>query len=89
MLKTLQADQKRQWHLHVNKLVHAYNCSTTNDSTGFSPFFLLYGRSPRLPVDLIFGLTPQKQAGRSDTPEYAETFSQVPQESGGNVCERG
>jgi hypothetical protein len=58
MLKTLQADQKRQWHLHVNKLVHAYNCSTRNDSTGFSPFFLLYGRSPRLPVDLIFGLTP-------------------------------
>jgi hypothetical protein len=58
MLKTLQADQKRQWHLHVNKLVHAYYCSTRNDSTGFLPFFLLYGRSPRLPVDLIFGLTP-------------------------------
>lgn len=76
MLKTLPTDQKRQWHLHVNKLVHAYNC-TRNDSTGFSPFFLLYGRSPRLPVDLIFGLTPEKQPNKIDTPEYVETFRQV------------
>jgi hypothetical protein len=76
MLKTLETDQTRQWHLLVNKLVHAYNC-TRNDSTGFSPFFLLYGRAPRLPVDLMFGLSTQGDSSRPDVSGYAETFTIV------------
>ena len=38
-----------------NKVLHAYNC-TRNDVTGFSLFYLVFGRSPRLPVDLMSGL---------------------------------
>jgi hypothetical protein len=54
MLKTLPDNQKKRWDQHVSKVVHAYNC-TRNDATSFSPFFLLFGRSPRLPIDLMFG----------------------------------
>lgn len=54
MLGTLPSSQKRQWSQHVTSLVHAYN-STKNDATGYSPYFLMYGREARLPVDVWFG----------------------------------
>lgn len=55
MLGTLTEQEKHHWRDFVKPLVHAYNC-TKNDATGFSPYELMFGRQPRLPVDLAFGL---------------------------------
>jgi transposase InsO family protein len=55
MLGTLNSEDKAQWSRHVKFMAHAYNC-TRNDSTAFSPFELMFGRQPRLPVDWYFGL---------------------------------
>ena len=42
MLGTIEEYQKSDWKTHVLTLVHAYN-TTFHDSTGFSPFFLMFG----------------------------------------------
>ena len=56
MLGTLEVEKKQSWSRDISALVHAYNC-TKHDSTGFSPYFLMFGREARLPVDLRFGVS--------------------------------
>ena len=53
MLKSLPEEEKADWTKHLPKLMFAYN-STINKTTQFSPFFLLFGREPRLPIDDVF-----------------------------------
>ncbi|MCG8048682.1 MAG: RNase H-like domain-containing protein, partial [Candidatus Thiodiazotropha endolucinida] len=55
MLGTLEEHQKQDWKSYVAPLVHSYN-ATKHDSTGYSPFFLMFGRHPRLAVDAYLGL---------------------------------
>ena len=54
MLGTLDGDKKNDWPEYVAPLVHAYNC-TKHSSTGYSPYFLMFGRCPRLPIDVLLG----------------------------------
>ena len=55
MLGTLEPDRKKNWKAYDGPLVHSYNC-TRHESTGVSPYFIMFGRDPRLPVDVAFGL---------------------------------
>ena len=56
MLGTLPTEEKLNWQDWVSNLTHAYNCMATK-VTGFSPYFLMFGREPRIPVDEEFGIT--------------------------------
>ena len=58
MLGTLPKEKKSEWKNHIGTLVHAYNC-TQNSATGFSPYLLMFGRQPHLPINVTLGLAPQ------------------------------
>ena len=62
MLGILTPEQKKDRKNHVPALVHEYNC-TRNTATGFSPYYLHFGREPRLSVDVEFGLQRGSQKG--------------------------
>ena len=53
MVGKLAADEKYNWKNHLSELAQAYN-STRCSVTGYSPHFLMFGRRPRLPVDVQF-----------------------------------
>ena len=56
MLGALPQDDQIQWQDWVSTLVHAYNCTTTR-VTGYSPYFLMFGRESRIPVNETFAVT--------------------------------
>lgn len=75
MLGTLEPSQKSKWSQHIAHLVHAYNC-TSNEATGFSPYFLMFGREARLPVDICFGVS----ADNTSHVSYSKYVSKMKQE---------
>ena len=46
-------DRKACWSEHLPELLMAYN-ATHSAMTGYSPYYLLFGRRPRIPVDYLF-----------------------------------
>ena len=52
MLKRLCSEQPKQWHRYINPLLFAYR-EVPQESTGFSPFELLYGRAVRGPMFIL------------------------------------
>ena len=78
MLRTLEETQKSKWKEHLNKVVHAYN-STVHEATGFSPFFLLFGREPCLPIDILF---PRRtEEGNRSHADYADKWREAMHEA--------
>lgn len=52
MLRKLCEEQPRQWNRYISALLFAYR-DATQDSTGYSPFQLLYGRQVRGPLTIL------------------------------------
>ena len=54
LLRTLPATRKRDWTCCLPQVVYCYN-TTPHQATGESPFFLMFGREPTLPIDFLLG----------------------------------
>ena len=53
MIGKLEEEKKACWSEHLLELLMAYN-ATRSAVTGYSPYYLLFGRRPRIPVDYLF-----------------------------------
>ena len=71
--KMVQANQ-RNWDVQLPKALFAYRCSI-HESTGFTPYHLNFGRSPRLPIDVLLGHSPL--ANRSTANSYPAFISSL------------
>ncbi|KAL7825810.1 hypothetical protein SRHO_G00335480 [Serrasalmus rhombeus] len=54
LLRTLPVTRKRDWPSCLPQVLFCYN-TTPHQGTGESPFFLMFGREARLPVDFLLG----------------------------------
>ena len=80
MLKSLGKNEKKNWSKFIPKLAFAYN-STINKSTGFSPFFLMYGRESRLPIDSVFPDMMVEEVPRKSHAEFAREWERSMKEA--------
>ena len=84
MLATCIEDHPWDWEQNIRKVCMAYNTSV-HPSTGFSPFYLMFGRQDRLPVDLMYGTGPQI-ADNQSVGEYAASLKNKVSEAFDLVC---
>ena len=71
MLGTLSEEEKSDWKSHLGCMTHAYNC-TKHASTTYSPYYLMFGRHPRLPIDIEFGLNKPNSSDNSSKSRYIQ-----------------
>ncbi|KAM6892521.1 retrovirus-related Pol polyprotein from transposon 412, partial [Xenentodon cancila] len=64
LLRTIPVDQKHRWPEYLPQVLFSYN-TTPHQSTGYSPFLLMFGREPQLPVDFLLGRIKEPVAGEA------------------------
>lgn len=62
LLRALPITKKRDWSCYLPQVTFSYN-TTIHQSTGESPFYLMFGQDPQLPVDFLLGRVPEPAAG--------------------------
>lgn len=64
-------DHFANWKTSLAKAVNVYNC-IKSEATGFSPYYLPFGCTPRLPIDIMFDVPVKNQS--SSYYHYAEDW---------------
>jgi len=70
MLVKLVSENHRDWDQLLPAIAFAYRTSV-QESTKFTPYYLLHGREARIPADLIYGPPPEPEQ-TPDLPQFVE-----------------
>ena len=76
MLGTLSEEEKSDWKSYLGCMTHAYNY-TKHASTTYSPYFLMFGRHPRLPIDVEFELPKHNCGDNSSKSRYVQKLRRL------------
>ena len=77
MIAMFVSPTQEDWDAILPALTFAYN-SSQQQSTGKTPFFLLYGREPRLPIDTVTGAEPQSlREPEEESEQYAHKMEEL------------
>ena len=79
MIGKLDPEKRRKWPAHIGLIIIAYN-STRSLVTGYSLYYLMFRRSARLPIDLLFP-TCRKQMLTCTIDEYVASLYDCLRES--------
>ncbi|KAF0153184.1 MAG: hypothetical protein FD188_3384, partial [Ignavibacteria bacterium] len=80
--KTLNQENLENWDMALPHVIFAYNTSV-HSTTGFTPFFLMFGTEARIPAEIIVG-TPKLENSPS---AYAQTHCKTLDKAFENVRE--
>ena len=72
MIGKLDNKRRKKWPEHLGAISHAYN-ATRSQITRYSPYFLMFGCRPWLPIDLLF-LISQQLPQTKGMNEYVKTL---------------
>ena len=72
MIGKLDPEKCQKWPAHLGSVLIAYN-ATWSLVMGYSPYYLMFGRRPRLPIDLLFP-THREHNLTLTIDEYVETL---------------
>ena len=70
MLAAFASEHRDDWDLWIDFVVFAYSTSC-HESTGYSPYELIFGRTPRMPIELECGIPLTNPSKHS---EYTRSF---------------
>uniref|UniRef100_A0A671U0X9 Gypsy retrotransposon integrase-like protein 1 n=1 Tax=Sparus aurata TaxID=8175 RepID=A0A671U0X9_SPAAU len=85
LLRTLSVEQKHRWPTCLPQVLFSYN-TTPHQTTGQSPFLLMFGREPQLPIDFLLGRVEEPTAG--DVCDWVREHQRRLQVAVGNARER-
>ena len=68
MIAKMDPEKRAKWPSHLGPILIAYN-ATRSLITGYSPYFLMFGHRPKLPVDLLLPTVRRDENSRT-TDEY-------------------
>ncbi|GFO16843.1 Pol polyprotein [Plakobranchus ocellatus] len=76
LLRTLTPEEKRRWPQYIKELVFWYN-TTPHSATNISPYVLIFGRDPSLPIDCIYKRTSASTSSAKDLSSAASSEVRV------------